>query len=129
MNSNVSKEDDTMATSNTSNDAKATPAADAKINAESATIQMQLDAVQKDVAELTRALTEYGKAQGAHFSGAARAKAEQLRGEAEAGLSYADAQARQAYATAEDRVRENPAASVAIASGVGFLIGMLMARR
>ncbi|KAA2313955.1 DUF883 domain-containing protein [Pseudooceanicola sediminis] len=119
-----------MAQPTTATGAKPTTTSDAKKDSpDTAVIQAQLEAVQKDVAELTRALTEYGKAQGAHLSGAARAKAEQVRGEAEAGLAYADAQARQAYATAEDRVRENPAASVAIASGVGFLIGLLMARR
>lgn len=119
-----------MAQSATPTGPKPTTAPESKTDSPDTTaIQAQLEAVQKDVAELTRALASYGKAQGAHLGGAARAKAEHVRGEAEAGLAYADAQARQAYATAEDRVRENPAASVAIASGVGFLIGMLMARR
>ncbi|QPM90349.1 DUF883 family protein [Pseudooceanicola algae] len=96
---------------------------------DSADVQAQLRELRNDVSELTKLLGEYGQAQKSYYTGAARAKAEQLKGDAEASYFKAEEQAREAYAQAESKIRENPGASVAIASGVGFLVGLLMSRR
>ncbi len=113
----------------TANGSKATTASNESTGADTAAIQAQLDTLQKDVSQLTKVLAEYGRAQKDHVTGAARDKADHVRGQAEAAYTYADTEARAAYAQAESKVRDNPAASVAIASGVGFLIGLLMSRR
>ncbi|MBT9386505.1 DUF883 family protein [Pseudooceanicola sp. CBS1P-1] len=93
------------------------------------TIQEQLEILRKDVATLTQTLGEYGKAQKEAAAASARSKAEQLRSDAEAGLHEAEERARRAYAGAEAKVQENPGAALAIAGGVGFLIGLFMSRR
>lgn len=94
-----------------------------------AAIQAQLDAVRADVAELTRVLAAYGKAQKDHVGAEARERAEKLKAEAEAGLHEAEVRARAAYAQAEGAVRDNPGAAMAVAGGVGFLLGLFLSRR
>ncbi|PJE26452.1 Membrane-anchored ribosome-binding protein, inhibits growth in stationary phase, ElaB/YqjD/DUF883 family [Pseudooceanicola antarcticus] len=96
---------------------------------DTAEIQAQLEAVRADVAELTRALASYGKAQKDGMTEAARARAEALKGDAEAGLAEAEARAREAYQRTETAVRDNPGTAMALAGGVGFLAGLFMARR
>ena len=120
-----------MADASTTSTTSATKSAVAgkKAETDASDIQSQLRALQKDVSELTKLIGEYGQAQKTHYTGAARAKAEQFKSDAEAQYLKAEAQARDAYATAEERIRENPAAAVAIASGFGFLIGLFMSRR
>ena len=41
----------------------------------------------------------------------------------------AEAQLKSSYAQAETAVRDNPAAAVGIAAGVGFVLGLLSTRR
>ncbi|WP_010140266.1 DUF883 family protein [Oceanicola sp. S124] len=96
---------------------------------DAAAIQEQLDAVRADVAELTRALAAYGQAQKDGMTEAARARAEKLRSDAEAGLAETEARARHAYAQTESAVRENPGTALAVAGGVGFLAGLFLSRR
>lgn len=111
--------------------AKTTTAANSKATdpADPAAIQAQLDAVRADIAELTRTIGAYGQAQGEQLSASAKARAEKLRGDAEAGLAEAEARARAAYGQAETAVRDNPASAMAIAGGVGFLLGLVLSRR
>ncbi|MBY5972027.1 DUF883 family protein [Pseudooceanicola marinus] len=94
-----------------------------------AAIQAQLDAVRADIAELTRTLGAYGQAQKDQMTASARARAEKLKHDAQAGLTEAEARARGAYDQAESAVRENPASAMAIAGGVGFLLGLVLSRR
>lgn len=96
---------------------------------DTAAIQAQLETLQKDVAELTRVLAEYGKTQKDNASAQAKAQAEKLRSQAEDTYAQAEAQARAAYTQAESAVRENPASAMAIATGIGFLVGLVMSRR
>lgn len=92
-------------------------------------IQKQLSVLQKDVSELTRIMGEYGRAQGESLKESASRKAHELRDEADARFRRGEAQARDAYMQAETAVRDNPAAAMGIAAGLGFLVGLITARR
>jgi ElaB/YqjD/DUF883 family membrane-anchored ribosome-binding protein len=88
-----------------------------------------LKVVAKDVEELLRATAS----QTGDKVAAARAQAEEsLRGIKtrlhETGVDMAD-QTRKAVGAADDYVRDNPWQSIAVAAGVGFIIGILVSRR
>lgn len=94
-----------------------------------AELQEQIATLRGDISELTAALGRYGKAQ-----------AEALKAQAEGGLRHAAERgadgmaaasdfAGRKYAETEDYVRTNPATSMGLAAGLGFLIGLLTARR
>lgn len=92
-------------------------------------MSLQMMVLREDIAQLTAAVAEYGKAQGMNLKSAATQKAAGL---AQAGTETAAAvkhKAEDAYSEAENAVRANPAAAVGIAAGVGFLVGMLATRR
>lgn len=89
-------------------------------------VSKQMAVLREDIAALTATIADYGKAQGALMKSAASEKA------AEAGATAANAvkeRAERSYAGAEDAVRANPGAAIGIAAGVGFVVGMLSARR
>lgn len=103
-------------------------------------IEQQLAALKADIAGLTKALADYGQAQGNNLSAAASdtahaAKvksadaAHQAAVHAEEAYLMARAKANDALSRTEDSVRQNPAAAVGIAAGLGFLAGLLTARR
>ncbi|MGI3168561.1 glycine zipper domain-containing protein [Pseudooceanicola sp. C21-150M6] len=92
-------------------------------------VKAQIATLQADVAELTRTMSAYGKNRGNEARAAASRRAEEVRVRAEALGHDAEAQLRQGYAQAETAVRDNPAAAVGIAAGVGFLLGLISARR
>jgi len=92
-------------------------------------VTQQMAILREDIANLTATVAEYGKAQGAALKSTAAHKAADL---AETGAATAEAlkaQAGKTYSGAEGAVRANPATAVGIAAGVGFLVGMLTARR
>ncbi|WP_323035309.1 glycine zipper domain-containing protein [Pararhodobacter sp.] len=92
-------------------------------------VAQQMAVLREDIAALAATVAEYSKAQGAALKSSAT---EKVAGLAESGASAANAlkaQAEKSYSDAEEAVRTNPAAAVGIAAGVGFLIGMLTARR
>ncbi len=97
--------------------------------ADPAAIQQQLDAVRADIADLTRTIGAYGQAQKDQLSASAQARAEKLKQTAQDGAAEAELRARVAYEQAETAVRDNPASAMAIAGGVGFLLGLVMSRR
>jgi len=92
-------------------------------------VRDQISVLQKDIAELTRIVSDYGKAQGEYLKSSAQSRAETLKSDAERRLRQTEAQARDAWAQAEGAVRENPAGAVGLAAGIGFLVGLIMARR
>ncbi len=92
-------------------------------------LEAQIATLKSDVAALTDTLSDYGSTQTAHLSEAA---ADTFNSAKKAGAETAEQvkqQARNAYAGAEKTVRANPASSVGIAAGVGFLVGILASRR
>ncbi|MBY6158519.1 glycine zipper domain-containing protein [Pseudooceanicola nitratireducens] len=117
-----------MAQAATANGAdKALKTAQAKGSADD--VRDQIAALQADMAELTRAVSAYGKAKGEDARAAAELRAEELMTRAEKMGRDAEAQLRSGYAQAEGAVRENPAAAVGIAAGIGFVLGLLSTRR
>jgi ElaB/YqjD/DUF883 family membrane-anchored ribosome-binding protein len=103
-------------------------------------IEDQLAALKSDIAGLTKALADYGQAQGKTLSVAASNGVETAKSKSEEAAHLAAVKAEEAYhlardkagvayAKSEDAVRQNPAAAVGIAAGIGFLAGLLTARR
>lgn len=92
-------------------------------------VRDQIAALQADMAALTRTVGDYGKARGDDAKASAVRKAEEIRARADVLRNDAEAQLRTGYAQAETAVRDNPAAAVGIAAGLGFLVGLLSARR
>lgn len=92
-------------------------------------LSQQIAALKDDIANLTATVAEYGRAQGTELKSAATQKA---AGVAMSGVATANgvkASAEKTFADTEEAVRANPAAAVGIAAGIGFLVGMLTARR
>ena len=92
-------------------------------------VNQQMAVLRDDIANLTAAVADYGKAQGLHLKSAAAQKAADV---AHSGAETAAAvkhKAEVAYSDAETAVRANPAAAVGIAAGLGFLVGMMATRR
>jgi ElaB/YqjD/DUF883 family membrane-anchored ribosome-binding protein len=58
----------------------------------------------------------------------AKSKADELRGRAHSAYSDATARAQDYQTEAESYIRENPVQSVAIALGVGFVLGLILRR-
>ncbi|KIN74162.1 DUF883 family protein [Sulfitobacter guttiformis] len=82
----------------------------------------QIGTLKNDLATLTQKLSEFGVSKAESASHAAQAKASELK-------SAGQEKALEAQLHAEDFVRNQPAASLGIAAGLGFLIGMITARR
>ena len=81
-------------------------------------LSKQLDELKADVAKLVETLAAMGRAQGEHVADDLRARAEKMR-----------AQGSASAAEAELMARERPAAAMGVAAGVGFLLGLILARR
>lgn len=92
-------------------------------------LEKQIETLKKDVASLTHTLAEYGRAQRDNLAAAAAQKAGAFRDTADEALHRAQEDASRAYEHTERKIRENPAAAVGIAAGIGFLIGLLAVRR
>lgn len=92
-------------------------------------IGAQVDALKNDISALTKAVSDMGVAKTKEFKHAAYDQAEQLRERGEAVMADAGARARAAGHTVEQQVQQNPAAALGIATGVGFLLGLIFARK
>lgn len=106
-----------------------TPATDARAEASTAELQEQILALKTDIAELTASLGRYGKAQTEALKAQARDGLRMVSEKGTEGIVAASDYAGQKYAETENYVRANPATAVGIAAGVGFLVGLLTARR
>ncbi|PWE28001.1 hypothetical protein [Pararhodobacter marinus] len=105
-----------------------------------AQLKREFDALKADLGALAHEMRAYAQAQESSLSSRAQAKAntaaDAARGAAESLFSGADHQfqhirqfAESAAGGAEDMVRERPAAIVAGAAAIGFLVGALAARK
>ncbi len=74
--------------------------------------------LQAEIAAMSADLKE----KGAQFADGLRARGEQAASEAKS-------RAQHALGDAETAMRENPATAMAVAAGVGFLLGVLLSRR
>jgi len=85
-------------------------------------LSAQMDILKNDLATLTKTLSDYGVSKSADASRHVRETASELQA---AGRE----KAYQAQAQAEEFVHNQPATSLGLAAGLGFLVGMMTARR
>jgi ElaB/YqjD/DUF883 family membrane-anchored ribosome-binding protein len=85
-------------------------------------LSAQIDLLKNDLANLTQTLSDYSVAKSQDANRAARDTA------AEVQTLSRDA-AHKAQAQAEEFVQNQPATSLGLAAGLGFLVGMMTARR
>jgi ElaB/YqjD/DUF883 family membrane-anchored ribosome-binding protein len=106
-----------------------TAAADATAELSTQELQAQIATLKSDIAELTAAVGRFGKAQSEALAAQARAGLRTVAGKGAEQVSAAQDYAVQTYAQGEDYVRAHPASSVGMAAGLGFLVGLVAARR
>lgn len=92
-------------------------------------VAKQMKVLREDIANLSATVAEYGKAQGNLMKSVAAEKAADIASTGKNAAKTVKNRAEQSYSDLEETVRENPAAAVGIAAGVGFLVGMLSSRR
>ena len=92
-------------------------------------LEAQIAALKTDVSELTSTLGKLGREAGSEAKARASKAANSAKDSAYSTANAAGAEAKRYYGQAEAQVRENPAAAVGIAAGVGFLVGLVMARK
>lgn len=85
-------------------------------------LSAQIDVLKNDLSSLTQALSDYGVAKSQDAKRAAQQTAADLQA---AGRDTAQ----KAQAQAEEFVHNQPATSLGLAAGLGFLVGMMTARR
>jgi ElaB/YqjD/DUF883 family membrane-anchored ribosome-binding protein len=103
--------------------------AEKRIETSTADLQKQIATLKDDIAELTSAVAQYGRAQTAALTAQAKDGLRMVQERGSDGLAQAGDFAGRKYAETEDYVRANPATSVGIAAALGFLVGLLTARR
>ncbi|NNE53481.1 MAG: DUF883 domain-containing protein [Sulfitobacter sp.] len=85
-------------------------------------LSAQIELLKKDIADLTSSVGEFGKAKTAEAKSKAKKTVEDI---AETGKE----KALETQLQAEEFVRTQPATALGIAAGIGFLIGLVTARR
>lgn len=89
----------------------------------------QIEQLKGDMTALMRTAGDLGKAQASQAAGAARARASELRSDAEYYAEEAGRRASEGAEAALETIRRQPASSVAIAVGIGFLVGLVASNR
>lgn len=92
-------------------------------------LEAQIAALKADVSDLSGTLQNIGRDGASDLNTKARETADKLRAKGAETAQYAGEQAKVAYGQAEDQVRNNPAAAVGIAAGVGFIAGLFLRGR
>lgn len=82
----------------------------------------QIAALKKDIASLTDTLGSYGKAKSDEMRQSARSAADDL-------TNAGRAKALEAQQQAEEFLKTQPGTALGIAAGLGFLVGLITARR
>jgi len=95
----------------------------------SADLAAQIANLKSDVAELTNTLAGYGRARTAQIEASAEDTFAAAKKKGTEMAQRSSQQARETYAGIEKAVSDNPAVSVGVAAGLGFLAGLLTARR
>ncbi|WP_417270017.1 DUF883 family protein [Celeribacter sp.] len=92
-------------------------------------LQDQITALKEDIHTLTETLSSKAQDNGQALKQGAQVAfdAAKAKGAEQAEVMQKHAQA--TYEQVEDKVRDNPSASVGIAAGLGFLAGLVAARR
>ncbi len=94
-----------------------------------ADLTKQIDTLKSDISKLTSLVGELGTSKAAAARDAAREKAQELRSEGERYAKEAGQMAHDSAEAALDTVRRQPATAVALAVGIGFLVGLVTSSR
>lgn len=89
----------------------------------------QLETLRRDIAAIADTIQSMGMATGEAAAQGVRARAEAVRDEGAAHLRELQAKVEAAAGEAGQFARRDPAMAMGIAAGIGFLIGLLVARR
>ncbi|QIE47330.1 DUF883 domain-containing protein [Pseudohalocynthiibacter aestuariivivens] len=89
----------------------------------------QIQTLKGDIAKITEILGEIGVEKRDQATAKLRETASEVRAQGERHLRDAQARAEDVGAQAADAVRQQPAAAIGIAVGVGFLIGLVTSRK
>lgn len=106
----------------------------------SADLANQLAEVKSDLADLAKLMAEFGRGSAREVQSDVRARAEAAREQVAEKVETAKETVRETYeaahkraedlgAQAQDYIRSQPGTALGIAAGVGFLIGLMAARR
>ena len=114
-----------MARSTSTKETAAKDAAEASVE----DISAQIEVLKSDIAALTKSIADIGIAKGEGFRQAAEERAAHLRDAGHAAADRATQSARTFASDTERKIQENPTAAIGIATGVGFLLGLILARR
>lgn len=106
-----------------------TPADDTRIDADSAALGRQIETIRKDISALTELIADMGARRKDAATQAALEKVTQLRDRAESAGHEAQERFEALGARAEAQMRDQPARTLMLATGAGFLAGLLLARR
>ncbi|WP_373356352.1 YqjD family protein [Pseudoroseicyclus sp. CXY001] len=103
------------------------------VEATLADFMKQFETLKEDLAELSQQAAEIGATQKKLLRSNAVQGAEVIRSRSEAAVAELSSAARRAAEgaaeTATTQVRENPAAAIGLATGIGFLVGLVLSRR
>jgi ElaB/YqjD/DUF883 family membrane-anchored ribosome-binding protein len=94
-----------------------------------ADLTKQIDTLRTDIANLTSLMGEVGTAKAMAAKDAAVEKVTELRREGERYAQEAGKMAHDGAEVALDAVRRQPATAVAVAVGIGFLVGLVTSSR
>ena len=92
-------------------------------------IPAQIQTIRADLAKLTSLMVSAGEEQTAALKAAASDKVAAAKAKGQQGVEVVRDQASHYAAEAERFAAEKPATALAIAAGVGFLVGLVTARR
>lgn len=92
-------------------------------------LHAQIAALKSDLSALSNTIADMGTARKDQIKASAADAATQLQAQGKAVMQDAQAMAGQAAEKAQQSVRDNPAAAVGIATGLGFVLGFLTARK
>ena len=91
-------------------------------------VDRQFEIIRDDITTLTKLLREIGEEKAGEKRDAALAEAAELLEKSRSAIDDGRLKARQATASVEDYIQEQPLKSALIALGVGFLVGMITRR-
>lgn len=98
-------------------------------NPSSEELAAQLEALRSEVSALATTMGEIGRTGSAALGDAARDSIHRAQSLAQDGVEAARAQAVRLEGQANDFVTRQPATALSIAAGLGFVVGMITARR
>lgn len=94
-----------------------------------ADLSAQIETLRKDLSALTGTINDLGKAKSSELKEAASDRVEMAREKGAEAAEAVTSRAKEVHEQANDFVKAQPATALGIAAGLGFLVGMLNARR